>query len=147
VDNPYLIADGAELAYLGAQVNTGTMYEGAYFQLTNSIDLDERSWTPIGNYNSYSFRGIFDGAGHQISNTAIRTKAANTTGIESYGIFGSIGWNSTANLPAAYAEVKNLELKNIVIELSGGGFNGAQEANFSSGSGFQVGLMCRNYVQ
>ena len=126
--DPFLITSGSELAYLAQQVNGGETYAGRYFQLTNDIDLNNIQWTPIGSY-SRSFRGIFDGAGHTISNVLVITKEANTSGYESYGIFGSIGGGSS------YAEVKNLEIRNMVAQL------GTVASTFSSNSGFHVGFV------
>lgn len=125
---PYLITSGKELAYLASQVRAGTTYEGTYFQLTNNLNLNGLEWTPIGNYTN-SFRGVFDGAGHKISNAFIQTKPANTAGIEAYGIFGSIGGGT------ASAEIKNLELRNIIIKL------GTGVATFNENSGYNIGFM------
>lgn len=132
--SPYLITDGSQLAYLATSVNSGTTYEGQHFQLTNDIDLAGLAWTPIGTYTN-SFRGIFDGAGHSISNAIITTKAANTANIASYGIFGSIGGGTT------YTEIKNIELINISIKLSGSGTAGTTAATFTANSGYHIGFV------
>ncbi len=109
---PYLILDGSELAYLAQQVNNGNSYDGKYFQLAGDIDLNSRTWTPIGNTTN-SFSGIFDGGGHSISNATIET----TTSLQydttySYGIFGSIQGNS------AIAEIRNTEFNNIEVNIN-----------------------------
>ncbi|MCL2860037.1 MAG: hypothetical protein FWF46_05690 [Oscillospiraceae bacterium] len=125
---PYLITDGSDLAYLAKQVNAGTNYDGVYFQVTDDINLGGNTWTPIGTYSN-SFRGIFDGAGHIISNAVINTKAANTANIESYGLFGSVGGGTT------YAQVRNVELDSFKINLG----TGAQ--TFSANSGYNAGFV------
>ena len=71
--DPYQISNGAELAWLAEQVNSGDKYsQGKYFKLTADIDLGDKEWTPIGNddgnYNYYEFKGTFDGDGHIICN-------------------------------------------------------------------------------
>ena len=110
-ESPYLITTGEELAYLAETVNNGTNYSGQYFQLINDIDLNNIEWTPIGN-TSNSFRGIFDGAGHIISNVTISTNSTPSS-IESYGIFGTIGGG------AQRAVIKNLEIDNVSVSLGG----------------------------
>ena len=52
--NPYLIASGANLAYLAQQVNGGTNYQDKFFCLTEDIDLNNKNWTPIGNSLSFN---------------------------------------------------------------------------------------------
>jgi hypothetical protein len=129
ISNPFLIGTGSELAHLASRVNAGTTFAGQYFQLANSIDLNGRDWTPIGT-NAISFRGNFDGAGHTISNAVITTKAANTAGVGSYGIFGSI--TQTANNTA---EIKNLVVSNVAIRL------GQTAATFTANSGYHAGFI------
>ena len=112
VDKPYLIITGNDLAYLASQVNNGTSYDGKYFQLVCDIDLNGNAWTPIGTYTT-PFEGIFDGAGHSISNGVIETissLSANTT--YSYGVFGAIQGSSTI------AEIKNTEFNNMQININ-----------------------------
>ena len=64
--NPYLIENGAHLAYLADKVNTGTTYAGVYFKMVNDIDMDGNPWTPIGTDATNSFRGVFDGDNHSV---------------------------------------------------------------------------------
>lgn len=93
-DNPYLITSANELAYIATQVNNGTSYENKYFHLLIDIDLDNKEWTPIGD-NDNSFKGIFDGNGHVISNATIKTPEGIPSSKTSYGFFGSIGGTET----------------------------------------------------
>lgn len=68
--DPYQISNGAELAWLAEQVNSGDKYsQGKYFKLTADIDLGDKEWTPIGNDETWElkFSGTFDGDGHTIS--------------------------------------------------------------------------------
>lgn len=70
-DDPYQIANGAQLAYLAAQVNGGTDYSGKFFRLTDDIDLENREWLVIGNAHDKPFKGAFDGNGKTISGLLI----------------------------------------------------------------------------
>ena len=71
-NDPYQIADGAQLAYLANSVNGGESYADTYFVLTANIDLGNKDWTPIANSfsdallggsNYRVFAGNFDGNG------------------------------------------------------------------------------------
>ncbi len=89
-EDPYLIEDGAQLAYMGQLMReNGSQYKGVYFKLISNIILNEdvltddlklnkekesefNKWLPIGDYNSssdktYAFHGYFDGGGYCIS--------------------------------------------------------------------------------
>ena len=106
-ENPYQIANGAELAYLASSVNSGETYEDKYFVLTANINLNGLPWTPIANSFSDAlfggtdyriFAGNFDGKGYTISNVSIGSE---TTPFESdvFGLFGATGGKiSTLNL-------------------------------------------------
>ena len=98
-ENPYQIANGAELAYLASSVNSGETYEDKYFVLTANINLNGLPWTPIANSFSDAlfggtdyriFAGNFDGKGYTISNVSIGSE---TTPFESdvFGLFGTTG--------------------------------------------------------
>ena len=89
---PYEISSGDDLAYLAAQVNGGTDYDGQYFKLTQSIDLNNSEWTPIGKIEigetqttTKVFKGIFDGGGFTVSNIKISKKTV------AAGLFGYVG--------------------------------------------------------
>ena len=54
-DDPYLISNGSELAYLAQQVNSGNGYENVHFKLTNDIYLnDTTDWELWGTTGSSS---------------------------------------------------------------------------------------------
>ena len=54
-DDPYLISNGSELAYLAQQVNSGNRYENVHFKLTNDIYLnDTTDWELWGTTGSSS---------------------------------------------------------------------------------------------
>lgn len=84
-EDPYLISNGAELAYLARQVMLITSYSGMYFALTDDIWLNDtsnwenwapiyeewqespNSWITIGNKGmAKPFEGNFNGSGHTV---------------------------------------------------------------------------------
>lgn len=127
LDSPYLISSGEELAFLANQVNSGTTYEGIYFQIAADIDLNGKNWTPIGN-KSNSFRGILDGAGHTIANAVISITNANND-VETYGIFGTIGGGTDK------AVIKNIEFNNIQVNLN------VTRSISSNSYGYKIGIV------
>ena len=146
-ETPYLIADGADLAYLAVQVRNGNTYEGQYFQIANDIDLGGREWTPIGT-NQNSFRGILDGAGHTIYNAQIIVASLPDKTYETYGIFASLGGENTRTI------IRNLELSNINIDITASGDTGSVSSSIFGGGvnqdseglhiGTLVGAMYKN---
>ena len=111
-EDPYQIANGAQLAYLASSVNNGETYEAKNFVLTANIDLNGLPWTPIANSfsdallggsNYRVFAGNFDGKGYTISNVSIGSE---TTPLESdvFGLFG-----------ATEGKISNLNLDTVSI--------------------------------
>ena len=111
-EDPYQIANGAQLAYLASSVNGGETYEDKYFVLTANIDLNGLPWTPIANSFSDAllggsdyrvFAGNFDGKGHTISNVSIGSE---TEPLEAdvFGLFG-----------ATAGKISNLNLDTVSI--------------------------------
>ena len=111
-EDPYQIANGAQLAYLASSVNNGETYEEKNFVLTANIDLNGLPWTPIANSfsdallggsNYCIFAGNFDGNGYTISKVSIGSE---TTPFESdvFGLFG-----------ATEGKISNLNLDTVSI--------------------------------
>ena len=111
-EDPYQIANGAQLAYLASSVNNGETYEEKNFVLTANIDLNGLPWTPIadsfsdallGGSNYRIFAGNFDGNGYTISKVSIGSE---TTPFESdvFGLFG-----------ATEGKISNLNLDTVSI--------------------------------
>ena len=67
---PFIIKKASQLAFLAQEVNAGKDYTGKYISLSCDVDLNDIEWTPIGN-GTHSFRGIFNGNDHTISNLKI----------------------------------------------------------------------------
>lgn len=118
-DGFYLINNKADLCYFRNAVNNGATYLNV--RMTNDIDLEYKlygnsSWIPIGSYANHhthhgiyddfsdtaSYEGIFDGAGHTISN-----------------LYGSdivcYYQNAVLFLSIKNATIKNLVLKNSLL--------------------------------
>ena len=91
-ENPYQISTAGELRWFAGLVN-GTLTDGtakntaACAVLTTNIDLSGAAWTPIGNLSaniSNIYTGIFDGAGHTISNLTVDNSSADYQGFVGY---------------------------------------------------------------
>ena len=136
-EDPYQIANGAELAYLASSVNNGETYEAKNFVLTANIDLNGLPWTPIANSFSDAlfggsdyrvFAGNFDGKGYTISNVSIGSE---TTPLESdvLGLFG-----------ATEGKISNLNLDTVsihgVAKIASGYVIGIAGGLVGSSSGF-----------
>ena len=111
-EDPYQIANGAELAYLASSVNSGESYEEKNFVLTANIDLNGLPWTPIANSFSDAllggsdyrvFAGNFDGNGYTISNVSIGSEAEPLEA-DVFGFFG-----------ATEGKISNLNLHTVSI--------------------------------
>lgn len=95
----YEISSCSELAYV-AQMGGSWLKQN--YRLVADLDLDGRSWTPIGTETS-PYTGIFDGNGHCISGLHIATARSQS------GLFGAV----------QNAEIFGLELKDASIQFSG----------------------------
>ncbi len=107
-DNPYQIANRAQLAYLAKQVNAGkdnggTDYEGKYFILTADIDLSPFFWTPIGKDYDHSFKGNFDGKGHCVKGLKVYVESSDKYTVWA-GLFGCTNTGTLCNLGVWLAE-------------------------------------------
>ncbi len=153
-NDPYLIADGSQLAYLARQLAMGNesySADGVCYKLTANIDLNNEPWSPIGSKNNISgieepacaFRGNFFGDGKIIKNLRINAVNGYSTG---YGLFGyassaiienlifdspnisaEVGKTSPAGI--AVGVIENSSVYNIVIE------NGTVTCNKSTAGG------------
>ena len=92
-NNPYLIENARQLAYIAEMVNAGiTHYDSTYFKLTTDIRIDSSFlWQPIGFDDSHYFSGNFDGGCHVITLYLF-------TNSNYVGVFGNINNSSIGNL-------------------------------------------------
>lgn len=111
-EEPWLIENAEQLAYLAQQVNNGTDYRRKHFRLVSDLDLSGNEWTPIGTEGNL-FWGGFDGDGHTITGMTIPGKE------NSYvGLFGEC-----RNFTAASSYIKSVTVKG--ANISGKSFVGA----------------------
>lgn len=91
----YTIKTPAELNGLALLVNgkvgKNETFEGWTLTLGNDISLKGYDWTPIGDY--YSFKGVFDGGGHSITDLQIDV-TLNSDDNGAWGLFGELGDNA-----------------------------------------------------
>lgn len=124
--SPYLIYNAAQLNAIGAKAGDW----GSNFRLMDDIDLSgydgketRPSFNRIGYYinngvDFVPFVGVFDGAGHTISNFTFDSNC----GIDGVGIFGYVNSSS--------AQIKNVKLTNVDVN-----------STSNIGTGGLVGLM------
>ncbi len=107
-NNPYQIANAAQLALYAQEVNSGKIVYNKYAILTSDIDLGGSNWTPIGT-ESNQFYSYFDGQGHTIRNLSI-TQSEITDVASGYtaGLFGYV----------VNASIRNLTVQHTVINIS-----------------------------
>ena len=114
-DEPYEIANRAQLIYLAKQVNDRKVndgkandgkangYEGNYFILTADIDLSPFFWTPIGKDYDHSFKGNFDGKGHCVKGLKVYVESSDKYTVWA-GLFGCTNTGTLCNLGVWLAE-------------------------------------------
>lgn len=104
-DEPYLIVNAAQLAYLGKRLEGNQPYYNTYFKLTADIDLAGANWTPMG--IKTAFGGYFDGGGHTVRNmniTASELSIEQSTGYY-YGLFAQVFVGGIRNLTVEDATI------------------------------------------
>lgn len=110
-ENPFIIQNASQLAYLAQTVNEGNNYRGKYIRLDADIQLNDYTkenwilgavqWTSIGGYpyqngiysDTSDFGGDFDGNNHVISGLYMDTPDQS-----SVGLFGFNNWGVIRNL-------------------------------------------------
>lgn len=96
-DEPYRIANAADLAYLSQALRDtiGSPYKTAYYTLEADIDLGGITWSPIGKTSVSPFAGHFDGKGHTISGLTVSDES---DVYAYYGLFGCLSEATVKNL-------------------------------------------------
>lgn len=89
VDGQIQISSVEDLQNLAYSVNSGRSYSGQNVVLTQSLDLNNQPWTPIGK-SGYTFSGKFDGGNNTISNLYINNPNSNYQGLFGYTTNGSV---------------------------------------------------------
>lgn len=101
-DGVYEIDSIEKLKLFRDAVNAGHNFSGQTVKLTQSIDLQDEEWTPIGRSDAV-FSGTFDGDENTISNLTITKELSNTADNNGIGFFGY------TNAPA---KIVNLNIEN-----------------------------------
>lgn len=113
VNNVITITTGAQLAGLAANVNDNSNeYAGVTIRLGDDINLNNLDWRPIGIFFAYgntgnrAFRGIFDGAGHNITGLNVLNDQNNWSARgETAALFGYIQYYTPTSTAATRATV------------------------------------------
>lgn len=111
IDNPYLISNDKELAWMSYYTREIGDLEG-YFKQTADIDLGAYEWYPIGtrtviDYTAMvtEFIGNYDGCGHSIKNMRIRNTFSSSYSNRQVGLFGKVSDSVISNLVIASGEI------------------------------------------
>ena len=100
--------------WLRDAVNGGNAFAGKVVNLATDIDLKNELWTPIGNSETNSFKGAFNGNNHTISNLHIEQSEGKA------GLFGYVGRDSGSNDGVVYGSLKNLKIHNVNMKIKSG---------------------------
>ena len=115
-DDVYTISTCAQLAKLAQMVNSGDDFYGKTVCLVADLDLDDRSWTPIGTASN-PFRGSFDGGVHKITGLYI-----NTQSISEVGLFGAVIGGRVMKLNVDESTVRGAKYTGAVVGFLSSGF-------------------------
>ena len=85
IGDPYIIDSELDIAFLALQTSKNVTFDGKYFKQTTNIDLEGKTWLPIGNATT-AFQGSYDGNGYLITN--ITTIANGQLNYSNVGLFG-----------------------------------------------------------
>ncbi|MBQ7661304.1 MAG: hypothetical protein IJS44_04550, partial [Clostridia bacterium] len=98
----FTLSSPAALAGFSKLVSEGNTFQGKTVKLDSDINLNNISWTPIGDFNgtnfTKAFRGTFDGQGHTVSNYTVDTHGG-------AGLFGEVYLGT----------IKNVTVKNVTV--------------------------------
>ena len=79
VESPYVIASVEDLINMVKMVDESTEFAGAYYKMTESLDLKGVEFNGIASVNP--FTGTFDGTGHVLKNVSIDNGEVANTGV------------------------------------------------------------------
>ncbi len=100
-EDPYIIESAEQLAYFRDLVDGGNTFAGKTVKLAADIDLDNKSFDPIGFGYNIVFSGTFDGGNHTIYNL--------------YQNGWELGYSYGTQGGGLFASVKNATIKNLAI--------------------------------
>ena len=123
--DPYLVSNGAELAYLSYCVRCGNTFSGKHIAMTADIWLNStdgwlewdyfnqpaNTWIPIGSYethvNCHAFSGSFDGRGHTVYGIFFSHNNKNCFGLFGYCVGTGSEYIKNVNVARSYMEASN----------------------------------------
>ena len=118
-ENPFEITVPEDLVLLSDNVMRGNEYEGIHFKQTKTLNMSTiTDFSPIGAPYSYAFKGIYDGAGHEITHLIV-TKGSMGNG---YALFGKVKDGVIKNVHIGAGS--RIEGKNYVAAIVGSLENG-----------------------
>ena len=138
-ESPWLISTPAELAGFADLVRADSTYStGKYFKLTNDIDLNGKSFLPIGT-GGKGFYGNFDGNNKTVSNFKIEGQGVHT------GLFSNLSAATVIkNLTVTNATLNGTQCGGIVGIASGGLIENCHTSNLTFvGATYAGGIMGR----
>ena len=139
-DDPYLIAEAEELAYMSSLFSDPAVYpdySNANYKLIAEIDLGGAiEWAPIGSSSENGFAGIFDGHGHTINGLYIPSGTYK-------GLFGYVAAEGTVrNLTVSGSSVTGIEYVGLIAGSNAGIVSGiTAEDSIVSSLGANVGMI------
>ena len=88
IDEVFYLTSQAGLVWFADQVNVQkNAFSGKTVKLAANIDLNNESWTPVGQTGATTFNGVFDGQNYTISNLNVNSEEQ-TGAHYSSGLFG-----------------------------------------------------------
>ena len=145
--NPYTITNWTQLQNIN---NSNILTQGYFFSLLNSISNQTSDynafnsgtgWNPIGNNYTNSFKGIFDGLGHTISDLYI-----NRPTFDNQGLFGLTDSATTIrNIGLLNVDIKGYDNTGGVVGVNRGKIGNSYTTGTINGIGRLGGLVGMNY--
>lgn len=129
--DPFLIQNAGNLncLYNNASYYWAHTPAAYHFRLTVDLDMTGTTWTHGIGDSGTLFTGVFDGAGHTVSNLTITQTASGVAPISGLGFFG---------VTASISEITNLKLNNVTVNAThtGSSYINATGALVGSNSGY-----------
>ncbi|MDR1138497.1 MAG: hypothetical protein LBK70_01325 [Clostridiales bacterium] len=122
-EDPYLISTPEQLALMAYKINHHVGEQEwltAQYMLTGDIDMSAHRWLPVGRWeNGRDFCGVFNGAGHTISNLLVFSHWdwSNGTVVGMFGVLGDQAVITNLQLSQAVS-IANPELDEVYDRLS-----------------------------
>lgn len=114
-EQTFEISTAEELAGFGYMVNVnGSTFIGKTVKLCSDIDLQNISWTPIGQTKGHEFHGTFNGNGYTITNMNVDVWHKEPVDLFNDTVFSSglFGWAGNKSNPAT---IENVTITNSTV--------------------------------